>query len=169
MGGGSGSAVIDATRSCLARDRSLVLRTYAVVGSLLATGTALLIVLALPTWIAQTTGASATLMLGQGMLILGGLAVIVVVVLPLLLAARRLPEPGAEPVRERIYGAVGFAVGGAVYVSLVISAPPEARSQPPAAIAPLVDRLYALDPVFAILPPLAVLALLLALDRRFVR
>lgn len=164
---GRGSSVVAAARSCLGRDRSLLLRAYTVVGLSLAVLTGVLIALALPTWIARTGGTSATLMLGQGLLVLAGLAVIAGFVLPILLAHRRLPDPGTAVARERAYGLLGGGYIVAIYLALLVSAPPEAREAPSGPLAPAIEVAYGLDPVYGVVPPLAVVVLVIALDRRF--
>ncbi|MFW6153490.1 MAG: hypothetical protein ACOC42_03935 [Halobacteriota archaeon] len=166
MASGHRSAILTAVRSAVAGGRSYLLRAYAVVGSVLIVLTAVLVILALPTWVARSAGTSATLVFGQALLVLVGLGVIVALFLPLYLAHRRLPDPGVDRRLERRYGAFGFAIALSVYVALLISAPPDARGEPPALLAPVIEPLYALDPRLALVPPIATVALLLAVDRR---
>lgn len=160
-----GSAVLAAVKSCLGPGRSWMLRLYAPVGSLVALFAVLLVALALPTWVAQVERASATLLLGPGLLVLGGLGVAGGALAPLFAAARRLPEPGAHPGHERIYGTFGFGFVVAVYLGFVISAPPAHRSDPGGPVAPLVDWLYGLDAPFGLVPPAAILLALVVYDR----
>lgn len=162
----SGSVLYAAVRTCLSRDRSRVLRTYAIIAVIVSLFTAALLLLALPGWIAQTDGTSATLMLAPAMLLLGGIAVIVGVMVPLLLVRSRLPEAGAAPSRERLYGSFGYVFVLAVYVGLIISAPAEYVEDTAALVQPLVDQLNALDPLVGVAPPLVVFGLLLVVDRR---
>lgn len=159
------SAILGATRGCLASGRSIVLRAYAVIGLVLILLSSLLVILALPTWIAIAEGTSATLMLGQGLLLLGGLLVVVAFFLPIYLAHRHLPPPGDDPWGERLYGGFGFAIVLAVYLGLIISAPPDARGNPPSAIAWAIEPLYGINPVIGVLPPVATIIALVVVDR----
>ena len=162
------SAVLAAVRSCLQRDRSPVLRTYAIVALVVSIFALVLLLLALPTWMAHPSGTSALLMLAPGLLALGGLAVIAALVAPVLLAHRRVPDPGAEPTTEFVYGLFGYAVVVALYAALIISAPEGARGDPPSGLEPLIEPLYGLHPLVGIVPPVVVVGLLLLVDRRFV-
>lgn len=166
MVSGHRSAILTAVKSAVAGRRSWLLRAYAVIGSVSIVLTAVLVLLALPTWVAQTEGTSTTLVFGQALLVLVGLGVIVALFLPLYLAHRRVPRPGEDRRLERHYGAFGFAIVLSVYLALLISAPPDARGEPPTWLAPIIEPLYALDPRLALVPPLAVVGLLLLRDRR---
>lgn len=159
------SAILSGVYSSLQGGRSWVLRTYAIVGLVLIILSTVLIVLALPTWVAQTEGTTATLALGQALLVLAGLAVITAFFLPLYLATRRLPDPGEDIKGERLYGGFGYAIVLSIYLSLLISAPADARGEPPASIAPVIEGIYALDPIFALVPPVLVVVGLLLVDR----
>lgn len=160
-----GSAILSALRSCMHVDRSWALRVYAPVGALVGGFAAVLVILAFPTWVAEVEGSSATLLLGPGLLVLGGLGVVGGTVAPVLLAASRLPEPGRHGRHERIYATLGFGFVGAVYIGFVISAPPAYRSEPSGPIAPAIEWLYGLDPLLGLVPPVATLAVLAAYDR----
>lgn len=166
MGLPSGSAVIAAVRSCWGRDRSAILRSYTIVGVLVTLFSLSLLVLALPTWIAQTTGTSATLMLAQGLLFLLGLGVVAAVLAPILLAHRRFPTPGEHWRFESLYGGLGYLEIIALYMAMIISAPPDTLGDVPTLLEPVVEALNALDPVLSIVPPVGVLALLYYLDYR---
>lgn len=167
MGLLSDSMLLAAVRSCIRRDRSYVLRTYAIVGLLVSLFALALLLLALPTWIAQAGQTSATLMLAQGLLFLGGIGVIAAVMAPLLLAHRRLPTAGENGRLEMVYGGLGYVLILAVYTSFIISAPSDELGESPSLLEPIVSSLNALDPLLAVVPPLAVLLLLLYVDRSF--
>lgn len=164
----SGSALIVAVRGCLKRERSAVLRSYAVIGALLSLFILALLILALPTWVARTTGTSATLMLAQGLLFLIGLGGIAAIMAPILLAYRRLPTPGEKRGLEVLYGGIGYGLVLSIYVALIISAPADQLGEPPSALEPIVSGLNALDPLVALVPPLAGLIVLFYVDRHVV-
>ncbi len=166
MGLPSGSAVIAAVRSCWSRRRAMLLRSYTIIGVIVTLFSLSLLVLALPTWIAQTTGTSPTLMLAQGLLFLLILGVVAAVLAPVLLAHRRLPTPGEHWRRESLYGVLGYLEVIALYMALIISAPPETLGDAPALLEPAVEALNAFDPVLAIIPPIGVLGLLYYVDHR---
>lgn len=161
----SGSVLLAAVRDAAGHGRSRVLRAYAVVGGLTAVFVTLLVLLAVPVWVADAGGASATLNLAQGLLFIAGIALVVGLLLPVVLAHRRLPTAGQRPRVEAAYGGFGFALIASVYLALIITAPADAQETPPAAIAPVVDALYTLDPGFGAVPPLVVLLALVAYDR----
>lgn len=167
MGFDSGSALAGAVRSSLRRGRSRVLRTYAIVAALVSVFTASLILLALPGWIARTDGTAATLMLAPGVLLLAGIAVIGMVMAPLLLATRRVPDPGKRRRLEALYGGFGYAVLLSLYAAMIISAPADQLGGSPAALEPAVDALNALPTVAGVVPPMVTVALFLLVDRRY--
>lgn len=163
----SGSILVAAVRTGMARDRSRVLRTYAILAALLSLFVAVLLLLALPGWVAQTDGSTATLMLSPAVLLLGGIGVIAGLMLPLLRVRKRLPEAGERSQQEAIYGAVGYAFVLALYVGLLISAPAEYVEETSSIVQPAVDALNALNPVLGLVPPMAIIGLLALVDRRF--
>ncbi|MFP4591309.1 MAG: hypothetical protein ACLFMX_07875 [Halobacteriales archaeon] len=158
-----GSAVLAAVRSCLRADRSWLLRLYAPVGLLVALFAVILVVLALPTWVAEVHPGSATMMLGPGLLVIGGLAVAAGSMAPVIAAANRLPEANAA--LERGYGALGMAFLLGTYVGLIISTPPAYRSDLGGPLGVVVDWLYGLDPLLGVVPPAAAVSALVAYDR----
>ncbi|MFW6449023.1 MAG: hypothetical protein ACOC0X_05725, partial [Halobacteriota archaeon] len=123
-----GSAVLSAVRSCMRADRSWLLRLYAPAGFLVALFVVVLVLLALPTWVAQVHPGSATMMLAPGLLVIGGLGIAGGALAAVLAAARRLPE--ANPRVERGYALLGIAFVLGAYLGLIISAPEGYRRVP---------------------------------------
>lgn len=119
------------------------LRTYGVVGTLAAVFVALLALLAFPQWVVATDGGSLD-RVGRAFLVLVALGVVATVFAPLLFVDRRRRD--GRPQRQLAFGLAGYASLAALYLALVASAPADARSEPPAVVAPLVEPLYALPP-----------------------
>lgn len=120
------------------------LRTYGVVGSLAAAFVALLALLAFPQWVVLTDGGPLD-RVGRAFLVLVALGVVAALVAPLLFVDRRRRR--GRPQRQVAFGVAGYAALASLYLALLASAPPDARSEPSAAIAPVVELLYALPPV----------------------
>ncbi len=161
----STSALAQHYGSAINSGRSWVLRGYAALAVLLSAFVVLLVVLALPGWIARAVDTSATLMLAPGLLVLVGLALVVAWYAPVYLAVRRCPTPGTARGLERVYGLCGFGIIIGVYIGLLIAVPPAEQTTPPAAIAPLVEVLYGMPPAAGIVPPLVAMVALIAIDR----
>ncbi len=134
---------------------SRLLRSYAVVGGVLAVLIAVVVVLALPQWVLWSLGGTATVTFSRAFLLVTGLAVLAPLLAPIVVAARRHDRGTATPRGDFLLAASGYLFVLSLYLSLLISAPPGNRDPPPDAIAPVVEALYGLDPVFGLVPPVA--------------
>ena len=67
---------------------------------------------------------------------------------------------------DRAMAATGFAYAVAIYLGLVISAPPEMRSAPSGATAPVVEFLYGLPQLAGLVPLGLAVALMYLVHRR---
>lgn len=143
---------------------SYLLQSYAVVGSLVALFVALAVILAFPSWVAGSASGT-TQAFSRAFLLLLGLAVIAPLVAPTIFAARRHRNGTATVRRDALYGLSGYLFVLSLYAALLISAPPSMREEPPAVIAPAVEFLYGLDPVYAFVPPVLGLVVVVAADR----
>lgn len=166
---GSSSVLVGSVRSSIARDRSRVLRTYAIVATLVSVFTVVLILLALPGWIAAADQTASSLVLAPGLLVIGGFAIVGGLMAPLWLVTRRYPDPGSHRRREAAYGTVGYAYVGALYLALIISAPPEYLDEPGGSVGSAIQTLNGLDPLVGLVPPAVVLVALALVDRRMRR
>ncbi|PSQ44569.1 hypothetical protein BRD17_03760 [Halobacteriales archaeon SW_7_68_16] len=162
--GGSRSVVVGAFRGAI-RSESLALRAYGYLGGVVAVLIAVLVVLALPQWVVTTLGSSASNGFSQGFLFLVGLAVLVPLVAPAIYAARRHRHGTATRRRDAVFGTLGLAYLVALYLALVISAPAGTRGDPPGAIAGIVEALYGLPPVYAVIPPVGVVVSVIVANR----
>ena len=165
----SRSVVRSALRSAIRESDSLLLKSYAVVGTLLAGFMATLVVLALPLWINWTAEAGGDLvLLFRAGLLLAGVLAVGFTLAPLLFADRRRRDGRATVLRDRLYALSGYVFLLSIYLALVVSAPPEFRDEPSGPLAPAIELLYALpqEAAYAVLAGgmLAVLASEYALD-----
>lgn len=160
-----GTSLVVRSFLTVVRADSLVLRTYAVVGTLVAAFAAVLVVLAFPGWVANTVGGTATDTFSRGFLLVGGLAVVVPLLAPMLYAARRRREGSEQRRHELLFGLAGYAVVGSLYAALLVSAPADARGTPPDFLAPVVGTLYGLPALTAPAFPATAATLVVVLDR----
>ena len=122
------------------QSESRLFRSYTVLGGLVTGLVVVFFVTALVTLVA--------------FYIVTGLAVVAPLAAPVLFVARRHRRVGASTDYDGALAAGGYLFLFALYVGLVVSAPPGARSTPPAVIAPLVEFLYGLPPTAGAVPPL---------------
>ncbi|WP_115864817.1 hypothetical protein [Halorussus litoreus] len=157
--GASRSVVVGAFRRAFADSDSWLLRSYVVVSALVGALLGLLLLLALPVWIFNTLGGSEFATFSRTFLVVGGVLLLVALVAPVLASARRHARGTASARVDLLLGLSGYLFVLSLYVSLLVSAPPAQRETPPAAIAPAVEFLYGLSPMFAIAPPVLAAAL----------
>jgi uncharacterized membrane protein YuzA (DUF378 family) len=147
---------------------SRLFRSYVVLGGLLTAFVVLFFVTALVTLVANTVGTvGGTFTFVRAFYIVVGLAVVAPLAAPVLLVARRHRRVGGKADYDGALAASGYLFLFSLYLALVISAPPGARSDPPAAIAPLVEFLYGLPPAAGAVPPLVAIALGYLLHRHY--
>jgi uncharacterized membrane protein YuzA (DUF378 family) len=147
---------------------SRLFRSYVVLGGLLTAFVVVFFVMALVTLIANTVGTvGGTFTFVRAFYIVVGLAVVAPLAAPVLLVARRHRRVGASVDYDGALAAGGYLFLFSLYLALVISAPPGARSDPPAVIAPLVDLLYGLPPAAGAVPPLVAIGLGYLLHRYY--
>jgi len=156
---GGGSLVVASLRTTLGSE-SWILRSYGIVGTLLAVFVTLIVALAFPVWVESTLGASQTVTFSRAFLLVSGLLLVAVLLAPMVYAHRRDGDGDRSRRSDALLGASGYLLVGSLYLSLLISAPPGRRGTPPAVLAPLVEFLYGLDPAFAVVPPLAAAVLI---------
>lgn len=144
---------------------SYLLRSYAVVATLLGALVVLTVVLALPSWIAATAQASNVNKLSRAFLLLAGGLVVAGLFAPMGYAARRHRRGTATRRRDALFGLSGYLFVASLYLAMLTSAPPRYRDPPPAAIEPIVTALYALDPAYGIAFPALAALVVVAVDR----
>lgn len=144
---------------------SYLLRSYAVVGGLLATLVVVLVALAFPGWVARTLYGGGTATFSRAFLLVSGLLVVAPVLAPVVLAARRHRRGSATRRSDALFALSGYLFAGSLYVALLVSAPPGQREAPPSAVAPVVEFLYGLDPILAVVPPVLAAPLAFLVDR----
>lgn len=147
---------------------SLLCKLYVGVGALLALVVLVLFLVGVVSAFKNTLGAvGGTFTFSRTFVFLVGTIVGVPVVAPILLVARRHRLGAGSLAYDRAIAVTGFVYAASLYLALVISAPPGQREVPPAAIAPVVELLYALPQAAGIAPPLAAVLLMYGVHRRY--
>ena len=164
----SRSLLVGSFRRAFAETDSWVLKSYVVVSALLGGLLVVFLLLALPVWIFNTAGGSELATFSRAFLVVGGGLVLVPLVVPVLSAARRHRRATASARADLLLALSGYLFVLSLYLALLVSAPADARETPSALVAPVVEFLYALPPVYALVPPL-IAVLLVALTHRFAR
>lgn len=154
---GSRSLVVASLLTALRSD-SWLLRSYGVVSLLLAVFVVAVVILAFPVWVANSLGSSPTITFSRAFLLLSGMLVVAALFAPVVYARRRHRRGDDSRQSDFLLAGSGYLFVFSLYLSLVISAPPSLRSEPSGVLAPVVDFLYSLDPVFALVPPVVAVA-----------
>lgn len=147
---------------------SRLFRSYAVIGGILTAAAVVIFGTALVTLVANTLGTvGGTFTFVRAFFFLVGLAVVAPLMAPVLLVARRHRRSGSTAAYDRAIAGAGYLFVFSLYLTLVITAPPESREAPPALLAPAVETLYALPPVAGAVPPLIAVAFGYLVHRRY--
>lgn len=147
---------------------SRLMRSYVVLGGLLAGLVALVFSFAFVTTVARTLGAGGgTFTFVRSFVVVVGALLVIPLVGPVVLVARRHRRTESTLDYDRALAAGGYLFAFSLYVTLVISAPPELRDDPSGALAPLVELLYELPAVAGAAPPLFALGVGYLLHRRY--
>ena len=166
--GSSYGGVFGAYPYAFRQSDSRLFRSYVVLGGLVTAFVVLFFITALVTLVANTVGTvGGTFTFVRAFYIVVGLAVVAPLAAPVLLVARRHRRVGGKDDYDGAVAAGGYLFLFSLYLALVISAPPGARSDPPAAIAPLVEVLYGLAPAAGAVPPLVTVVLGYLLHRHY--
>lgn len=155
-GGGSGSVVAASIRTTIRESESLLLRSYAVVGTLVAVFTVVLVVLALPGWVLATEGGVID-RVGRAFGVLVGLTLVFGMIAPLIFSYRR--RTNGRPARDSLFGLIGYYFITSLFLALVASMPEELQDPQDGLFAPAIEFLFDLPQLSGLVFP--VLALLL--------
>jgi hypothetical protein len=160
--------IIGAFPYAFRRSESWLFRSYVVLGGLLTLAVGLLFVAAVVGVIAGTTGGrGGTLTLSRSFFAVVGLFVVVPLVAPVLLVARRHRRTGdAAAGCDASLAVAGYLFVGALYVGLVASVPPAQQTTPTGTLAPVATALYALPGWSGVVPPMLAAAVLWLVYRR---
>ena len=130
---------------------SLVFKLYVVVGSLLAVLISVMFTIALIGVVARTTGGTGGVFtFSRTFFIVVGMLVVVPLIAPILLVARRHRKTGSTLRYDRTLAVAGVAFLASLYLGLVMSVPPEQQA---ATTSPVVRLLYDLPAVTGLVPP----------------
>lgn len=166
----SRSIVVGSFRRAFADTDSRLLKSYVVVSALFGGLVGLLLALALPVWILNTANGSELATFSRTFLVVGGVLLLVALVAPVVSAGRRHAREAASAHAgggtnahagaDALLALSGYLFVLSLYLALLISAPPGQREAPSALLAPAVEVLYALAPIYAVVPPLLGVALI---------
>lgn len=147
---------------------SRLFRSYVLVGGLVTALVVVVFAAAFVQLVGNTLGTSGgTFTFVRAFFVVVGLIVVVPLMAPVLLVARRHRRQGSTPSYDRALAAGGYLFVVALYLGLVVSAPPELRDQPSGALAPVVEVLYGLPALAGVVPPLLAVAVGYLLHRRY--
>lgn len=149
------------------RSDSWLFRCYVLVGAALSLAIGLVFALGVIVLVANTTGPGGTLSLSRSFFVLVGLLIVLPIVAPVLLVARRHRRGIGDDARyDRRLAVTGVLFVASVYVGLIVSTPPEQRVDVGNASAPIVEALYALPAIAGLVPPVVAAALIYVVHRR---
>ncbi|WP_162224450.1 hypothetical protein [Halorussus amylolyticus] len=166
--GESRSLVAGSFRQAFGETDSLLMRSYVVVSAVLGGLLGIFLLLALPVWIFNTLGGSEFATFSRTFLVVGGVVLFAAMVAPVLSSARRHRRETASRRADFLLAASGYLFVLSIYLSLVISVPPDMRETPSGVLAPAVEFLYALPATYALAPPLVALVVI-GMVHRFAR
>ena len=155
LGSGDGSygGVLGAFPYAFGASSSRLFRSYVVIGGLIAILGTLLFAASVVTILANTfRTAGGTFTFSRAFVVVVALAIVGPIMAPVLLAARRHRRGKGSATYDRAIATAGYGFLFAIYLALVISAPPGARDDPPAFLAPVVQVLYDLPQVAGLVP-----------------
>lgn len=160
------SGVLGAFPYAVRESDSWLFRSYALVSAVVGGGLALLFALGLVVLVARTAAlAGGSLTLSRAFYVVVGLLLVLPVVAPTLLVARRHRREGSTPRYDAALALAGYLLVVSLYVALVITVPPTQQTTPSGALAPAIAALYALAPAAAAGPPLVGVAAIYAAHR----
>jgi hypothetical protein len=149
------------------QSRSLLFRSYVLVGALVAAAVTVLFGAGLVVLIAQTAAVEGgSLTLSRAFYTVVGLFVVAPLVAPVLFVARRhRRREGTDARYDLALSLAGYLFIGSLYVGLLVTVPADQQAAPPAPVAPLVETLYALPQAAGVVPPLLGAGLIVAVHR----
>jgi hypothetical protein len=149
------------------QSRSLLFRSYVLIGALSALAITVLFGAGLVVLIARTAAVEGgSLTLSRAFYTVVGLLVVAPLVAPVLFVARRhRRREGTDPRYDLVLSLAGYLFIASLYVGLVITVPTDQQTAPPGVIAPVVETLYALPQVAGVVPPLLAAAGILLAHR----
>lgn len=149
------------------QSRSLLFRSYVLVGALAALAVTVLFGAGLVVLVAQTAAVEGgSLTLSRAFYIVVGLFVVAPLVAPVLFVARRHRRREGDDARyDLVLSLAGYLFIVSLYLGLVITVPADQQTAPPALVAPLVDVLYTLPQLAGVVPPLVASGIILAAHR----
>ncbi|AQL43232.1 hypothetical protein BV210_11105 [Halorientalis sp. IM1011] len=136
------------------RSDSLLFKSYAAIGGLLALLIALLFTFGLIGVIASTTGtAGGVFSFSRAFFIFVGLLVVFPLLAPVLSVARRHRQVGSNARYDAAIASAGYLFVLTLYLALLISTPPEQQQPVSGVYAPVVELFYALPALAGLVPP----------------
>jgi hypothetical protein len=149
------------------QSRSLLFRSYVLVGALAALAVTVLFCAGLIVLVAQTAAIEGgSLTLSRAFYVVVGLLVVAPLLAPVLLVARRHRRSIGHDARyDLVLSIAGYLFIASLYVGLVITVPAEQQAAPSGVVAPVVEALYALPQLAGVVPPLVASGLIVVAHR----
>ncbi|MES3516467.1 MAG: hypothetical protein PPP58_02265 [Natronomonas sp.] len=157
------SGIFGAFPYAFRQSESLLFRSYAALGGVFAALLALFFVFALIVVIANTVGGSeGTITFVRSLFVLLGFLVVAPLVAPVLFVARRHRREGSDVRYDAALAGSGYLFVVTLYLGVIASMPPAfelddetvVRPEPDGLFAPIVETLYAVPEVAALVFPL---------------
>ncbi|MFB6135498.1 MAG: hypothetical protein ABEJ04_01940 [Halobacteriaceae archaeon] len=166
--GGTYRGLLGAFRYSFGASDSWLFRAYVAVAGFAGLFVTLIFAFGVVTLLAATSSAAGGVFtLSRSFYLVVLVLVLVPLFAPVLLVARRHRRAGSTARYDRALALAGFLFLLSLYLAALVSAPPAQREAPPAAVAPVVEFLYALPPLAGLVPPVAAAALVYVAHRAF--
>ncbi|WP_250137844.1 hypothetical protein [Halorientalis salina] len=146
---------------------SRLFKSYGVVGGLLAAIGAFMFALSLIGVVASTTGTTGgTFSFSRAFIIFVGMLVVFPLMAPILSVARRHRRSASTPRYDAAVGLGGYVFVFSLYLTLLLSIPPEQQEPVSGVTAPIVEVFYDLPAISGLVPPIVAVVLLYLVHRR---
>ena len=160
------SGLVSAFPYAFRRSDSWLLKSYVLVGGLVAVIVTLLFVFALVVLVAATTGGpGGGFTVSRAFFIVVGLFVVAPVLAPVLLVARRHRRGRTKRRYDAALALAGYLLLASLYVGVVITIPPEQQTAPAGSLAPVLETLYALPAFAGLFPPILAVCAMIVVHR----
>jgi len=160
------NGVLGAFPYAIRASESVLFKTYGIVGGLLSALIAFMFTLSLIGVVASTTGTTGGVFsFSRAFIIFVGMLVVFPLMAPILSVARRHRRSASTPRYDAGVGLAGYGFIVSLYLSLLLSVPPEQQESVSGATAPIVQTFYDLPAIYGLVPP-TVAAIVLYLVHR---
>jgi hypothetical protein len=160
------SGVFGAFPYAIRASESRLFKSYGVVGGLLAAIGAFMFALSLIGVVASTTESGGTFSFSRAFIIFVGMLVVFPLMAPILSVARRHRRSASTPRYDAAVALGGYGFVFSLYLTLLLSIPPEQQEPVSGVTAPIVEVFYDLPAISGLVPPVVAVVLLYLVHRR---